>query len=75
MALTIENINFKDTLFEKLKETLPSLTIDESISNNEEICLRVQIEEKDGQPFLDYFSRISNTEWINYTPPKKYSST
>lgn len=59
-----------DKLFPKLKEIQPSIIVDESNSCNTEICLRLELEQKDVKPFLDYYSSISNTDWINYRKTK-----
>ena len=73
MTLTFENINFNDILFSILKELCLVLIIYENNSSNEEMCVRIEIEEKDVKHFLGYFSSMSNTEWINYKTitPKK----
>ena len=73
MALTFENINFNDTLFSKLKEVFLTVITYENYSSSEEICARLEIEEEDVKPFPGYFSRMSNTEGINYKTiaPKK----
>ena len=66
-------MNFNDTLFSTLKELSLTLIIDENNSSSEEMYAQLEIEEKHVKPFLDYFSSMSNTEWINYKSitPKK----
>ena len=71
MVLTFETINLNDTLFSELKELHTTLVTGENNSCSKEICARLEIEEIDVEPFLDYFSRMSNTEWINYNASKK----
>ena len=60
MALTFENINFKDTFHPKFKVLYRTFIFDEGNFNNEEIWLQLEIEEKDAKPFLDYFRSMSN---------------
>ena len=52
--------------------TCLTFIIDEN-NASKEMCVRLEIEEKDVKPFLDYFSSMNNTEWINYKAitPKK----
>ena len=38
---------------------------------SKETYVRLKIEEKDVKPFLDYFSSMSNTEWINIIMDKE----
>ena len=60
MALTSEIINFNDALFSKLKELYTTLITEENNSSGEKICVRLEIKEKDVEPFVDNFSSMSN---------------
>ena len=65
MALPFENISFNDALFSKLKKIYICLTLSIDENNaSKEIC--DEIIEKDVKLFMDYFSSMSNTGWINY---------